>query len=137
MSDHTKDTPTNPPPATPAPEVPGATWEEAPAFREIFLAHFPPDAAEAFRQAGRHLYDASLEAVVFELAEPWVRTRVRALAADLRVTAQVLASLAASREAAGLTIAEHELATRCQSWAAEVTAVVLGIEGALDPEVEP
>ena len=122
--------------STSPPEAPAPTWEDAPAFREIFLVHFPPEAADAFRQAGRHLYDAGLEVDLYELAEPWVRARVRALAKDLRFAAQVLASLADSREAAGLTIEEHALATRCKVWAGEVVAVALGIEGALDPEVE-
>lgn len=111
-------------------------WEDAPAFREIFLAHFPPEAAEAFRLAGRHLYDAALDVDLYELEEPWVRARVRALAADLRFCAQVFATLAATREAAGLTIEEHHLATRSQQWAAEILALALDIEGALDPEVE-
>lgn len=132
MSDRSKSTAPGTPPDTPA-----TSWEDAPAFREIFLAHFPPEAAEAFRQAGRHLYDAALDVDLYELAEPWVRARVRALAKDLRVTAEVFATLADSREVAGLTIEEHELATRCKVWAGEVLAVVLGIEGAIDPEVEP
>ena len=131
MSDQVKSTA----PGTPA-DTPTTSWEDAPAFREIFLAHFPAEAAEAFRQAGRHLYDAVLEVDLFELGEPWVRARVRALAADLRVSAQVFAVLADSREEAGLTIPEHELASRCKVWAGEVVAVALGIEGALDPEVE-
>ena len=134
MSDHPKDIPPTTPPDSP-PGAPTATWEDAPAFREIFLAHVPPEAAEAFRHAGRHLYDAALDVDLYELAEPWVRARVRALAKDLRVTAEVFATLADSREVAGLTIEEHELATRCKVWAGEVVAVVLGIEGALDPEV--
>lgn len=131
MSDHPKDIPPTTPPGTPAP-----TWEDAPAFREVFLAHFPPEAADAFRQAGRHLYDAALESDTEALLSPWVAAQVRALARDLRFSAQVLASLADAREAAGLSVPEHHLATRCQVWAGEVAAVVLGIEGALDSEVE-
>lgn len=131
MSYHRKHTPPTP---TPPADRPAPTWEDVVAFREFFLAHFSPEAAEAFRQAGRHLYDAALETSLTDLDEPWVRARVRALARDLRVTAEVLASLADSREEAGLTIPEHELATRCQAWATEVTALVLGIEGALGAE---
>lgn len=123
--------------STPPPEAPTQSWEDAPAFREVFLIHFPPLAADAFREAGRHLYDAALEHPVDDPFEPWVRARVRALAADLRISAQVFATLADSRESAGLTIEEHALATLCQTWAAEVVAVALGVEGALEREAAP
>ncbi|HSL82745.1 MAG TPA: hypothetical protein VLF66_08205, partial [Thermoanaerobaculia bacterium] len=76
--------------------APPAAWEDRPAFREVFLVHFPPEAADALRQAGRHLYDAVLEVDLYELDEPWVRARVRALAEDLRFSGQVLATLGAA-----------------------------------------
>ena len=123
------------PDAMTAPDSP--SWEDTPAFREIFLAHFPPEAAESLRQTGRHLYDAVLEVDLYELDEPWVQARVRALAEDLRFTARVFQTLTRAPAEAGLTDSERQLAERCLSWAAEVTAIVLAIEGALDPEVEP
>ena len=109
-------------------------WEDAPAFREIFLAHFPPEAADAFRQAGRHLYDAVLEVDLYELNEPWVRARVRALAADLRFTALVLTTLAGVRLQAGLTAEEMALAMKAESWAGEVDQFAASLEAAVGPK---
>ena len=109
-------------------------WEDAPAFREVFLAHFPPEAADAFRQAGRHLYDAVLEVDLYELDEPWVRARVRALAADLRFTALVLTTLAGVRIEAGLTAEEMALATKAESWAGEVDRFAASLEAAVGPK---
>jgi hypothetical protein len=121
----------------PPPKPPALAWEERPAFREVFLIHFPPLAAEAFRDAGRHLYDAVLEHELREPEEPWVHARVRALAADLRFTAQVLATLAEARIEAGLTADEFALAMKAEVWAGEVAAVCLTIEGALEREARP
>ena len=109
-------------------------WEDAPAFREIFLTHFLPEAAESFRQAGRHLYDAVLEVDLYELDEPWVRARVRALAADLRFTALVLTTLAGVRLQAGLTAEEMALATKAESWAGEVDRFAASLEAAVGPK---
>jgi len=118
----------------PPPKPPALAWEERPAFREVFLIHFPPLAAEAFREAGRYMYDAVLEHELREPEEPWVHARVRALAEDLRFTAQVLATLGDARIAAGLTAEEMSLAIKAESWAGEVAAIALGIEGALERE---
>lgn len=118
-----------------APDSP--SWEDTPAFREIFLVHFPPEAAASLRRTGRHLYDAVLEVDLYELDEPWVQARVRALAADLRFTARVFKTLTRAPLEAGLTDSERGLADRSLSWAAEVTAIVLSIEGALDSESGP
>jgi len=118
----------------PPPESGALAWEERPAFREVFLIHFPPLAADAFREAGRYLYDAVLEHELREPEEPWVRARLRALAADLRFTAQVLATLANARIDAGLTAEEMSLAMKAESWAGEVAGIALGIEGALERE---
>ncbi|HSL83233.1 MAG TPA: hypothetical protein VLF66_10680 [Thermoanaerobaculia bacterium] len=109
-------------------------WEDAPAFREVFLVHFPPEAADAFRQAGRHLYDAVLEVDLYELDEPWVRARVRALAEDLRFTALVLTTLAGTRLQAGLTAEEMALATKAESWAGEVDRFAASLEAAVGPK---
>ena len=119
----------------PTPDSDALSWEERPAFREVFLIHFPPLAAEAFRDAGRHLYDAVLEHELREPEEPWVRARVRALAGDLRFSAQVLSTLAEARIEADLTTEEMSLAMKAESWAGEVAAIALGIEGALEREV--
>lgn len=55
----------------------------------------------------------------------------------LRFTAQVLAEIAEEGLGATLPAEEIALAIRCQTWAGEVAAVVLGIEGAISPEPEP
>ncbi|HEX6199610.1 MAG TPA: hypothetical protein VF150_05040 [Thermoanaerobaculia bacterium] len=117
----------SPPPPTPA------AWEDRPAFREVFLVHFPPEAADALRQAGRYLYDAVLEVDLFELDEPWVRARVRALAEDLRFSGQVLATLGAARAEAGLTAEELALAMKAEAWAAEVERFADSLESAVGP----
>jgi len=116
-----------PPPVTPA------SWEDRPAFREVFLVHFPPEAADALRQAGRHLYGAVLEVDLYELDEPWVRARVRALAEDLRFSGQVLATLATARVEAGLTAEELALAMKAEAWAAEVERFADSLESAVGP----
>lgn len=115
------------------PPAPPAAWEDRPAFREVFLVHFPPEAAEALRQAGRHLYDAVLEVDLYELDEPWVRARVRALAEDLRFSGRVLATLGAVRVEAGLTAEELALAMKAEAWAAEVERFADSLESAAGP----
>lgn len=115
----------------PPESAPRHAWETRPAFREFFLLHAPPLAAEALREAGRYFYDALLEHELREPDEPWVRARVRALAEDLRFTGEVLAYLGEARVEAGLSRGEIDLSTRAESWAAEVTAIVRAMEGAL------
>jgi hypothetical protein len=115
----------------PPPKPPALAWEEQPAFREIFLVHFPPLAAESLREAGRHLYDAVLEHELREPNEAWVRARVRALAADLRFCAQVLATLADARVEAGLTVEEMALAMKAEAWAGEVERFAEVLEAAV------
>jgi len=138
--------PPPPPPATcpeprrsaggPPPKNPALAWEERPAFREVFLIHFPPLAAEALREAGRFLYDAVLEREIWAPDEPWVRARVRAVAADLRFSAQVLATLGDARVEAGLTAEEMALAMKAEAWAAEVERFAEILEAAVGPEPE-
>lgn len=118
------------------PSQPSApSWEDRPAFREVFLLYFPEEAAEALRQAGARLYDAALEAGLDQV-EPdrYVSCHARALAADLRFIAEALASAATAREAGLLEVGEHRLATACSVWAGEVAAIALNIEGALERE---
>lgn len=111
-------------------------WEDHPAFREIFLLHAPPLAAEALRETGRLFYDALLETELPELTEPWVRARVRAIVQDLRFSADVLASLGGSQGTTDLTAEELSLAIRSETWAAEVMTLVRAIESALGGAAE-
>lgn len=115
------------------PGAPPVPWEERPAFREVFLVHFPPGAAAAFREAGRRLYDAVLEAPVYEPTEPWVRARLRALAEDLRFTGEVLASLGEERVASGLSKEEMALAMRAEAWAADAARLAEAVEASVGP----
>lgn len=126
MPDQEKSTVPPPPDDSSSP-----TWEDAPAFREVFLVHFPPLAAESLREAGRHLYYAVLEHELSEPDEPWVRARVRALAADLRFCAQVLATLADARVQADLTAEEMALAMKAEPWAGEVERFAEILEAAV------
>ena len=118
-------------PNGPPPKPPALSWEQRPAFREVFLIHFPPLAADALREAGRYLYDAALEHEIHAPAEPWVRARLRALAEDLRFTAHVLATLADARVEAGLTPKELALAMKAESWAGEVESFAEILEAAV------
>lgn len=111
-------------------------WEKQPAFRELFLLHAPPLAAEALRAAGRHLYDALLETGLPERPEPWVRARVRALAEDLRFTGQVLATLGDAQVETALTRAEIGLSVGAQRWAGMVEEVARTIDEALQDAEE-
>lgn len=107
------------------------SWEDRPAFRELFLLSVPPVVAEALQEFGRHMYDAFLESDLPRRDEPWVRSRVRALARDLRFAAQVLASLGEARVEAGLTPEEMALSVEAESWARELSELVEAIEGSL------
>jgi len=115
------------------PGAPPVPWEERPAFREVFLVHFPPGAAAAFREAGRRLYDAVLEAPVHAPDEPWVRVRLRALAEDLRFTGEVLSSLGEERVASGLSKEEMALAMRAEAWAADAARLAEAVEASVGP----
>jgi len=64
--------------------------------------------------------------------EPWIHARLRALAEDLCFSARVLSTLADARVQGGLDTEELALAMKAESWAGEVVAVALGIEGALE-----
>jgi hypothetical protein len=72
-----------------------------------------------------------LEHELRELEEPWVRARVRALAGDLRFTAQVLATLADARVEAGLIPEELALAMKAESWAGDVERFAEVLEAAV------
>lgn len=117
--------------------APHHAWETRPAFRELFLVHVPPLAAEALRTAGGLFYDALLETGLPERPEPWVRARVRALAGDLQFTSQVFETLGEAQIEAGLTRDEIALSVQAESWAAEVMALVRAMEAALRSAEEP
>jgi hypothetical protein len=140
--------PAAPPPPAPRPEArlpldgpppkpPALSWEERPAFREVFLMHFPPLAADALREAGRYLYDAALEHEIHAPAEPWVRAGVRAVAEDLRFSARVLAAIGDTPVYAGLMDEELRLAMKVEAWAAEVERIAEIMQAAVGPEPEP
>lgn len=56
------------------------SWEDQPAFREIFLVHLPPHLAESCQRLGEHVFTALLEANMSD-ADP--DDLVRGVAADL------------------------------------------------------
>lgn len=112
------------------------TWEERPAFRELFLVHFPPEAAESFRRAGRHLYEAALERSLHDPAEPWLRARLRAAAEDLRLAGQALGALAEERVEASLDREEMALAMKAEDWGEEVERLAAEVESALGSRAE-
>jgi hypothetical protein len=77
MSDHTQST-----------AVPRAgTWEDQPAFREVFLAQLPPNHAEQCRQLGDYFYTTVLES---QMGHGDLRDLLRGLAADVGTCAAVL-----------------------------------------------
>lgn len=118
--------------APPEPDDP-LSWEQSPGIREHLIAHFPAVLAEPLRGMGRYLYDQVVERDLVPADDHWTRTRVLALVEDLRHVARVLATIALERQDA--TSAEDQaIAIRCETWAGEVAAVALGINGTLDRE---
>jgi len=99
-------------------------------FRETFLLHLPPEGAAGLRAVGRAMVEAVLALDFREGPQPGVAARVRALAEDLRVSAQVLAWLESDRVAGGLTPEELALAMKAESWAREVAELVQAMEAA-------
>lgn len=111
------------------------SWEDAPAFREHFLVHYPADAAEAFRRVGEHLYNAALDVGLDEVeGSRWLRAQVAALALDLRHVARVLRDLGMGPEKSNLSPGDDAVGRRCRSWAGEVLAVVTSIEAAVEDQ---
>jgi hypothetical protein len=92
------------PESTPPPEAPAIvappflnpeTWEHAPCFRELFLAHFPlREHNESLRVLGGLVYDMVLEYSGYwpDHPEGWLRTSLRAAVADLRHVQGMLAA---------------------------------------------
>ncbi len=100
------------------------------AFREIFLLHVPAAGAATFRQFGRYMFDTLAEGGPREALEPRVGARVRALAEDLRFSAQALARLGGARAEGGRPPEEAALAKKAESWAREVLDLVRAMEAA-------
>lgn len=110
--------------------LPPTAWKDRMAFREVFLVHAPPAGSRVLRQFGRYIYDTLMESASEEGALPGVGSQVRALAEDLRFSAQGLARLATVRRSPGLAPEELALAMKAESWAREVLELVRAIEGA-------
>lgn len=66
------------------------SWEQQPAFRQVFLVHLPVEHAEGCEKLGEYVFEAILEAHMSD-AEP--ADLLRATAADLHVCRLVLKSL--------------------------------------------
>jgi hypothetical protein len=108
-------------------------WTEGESFRETTL-HLIDDPAdrEAFRHAGRVLYDLAVEGtreVGTTPADPSItRAELRAVAADLRYTGGYLRSIRRSAEECSLEAAEEALALFAGRLARRVDALVEKIE---------
>jgi len=128
MSDRPKDISTTPPPPQLSPDD---DWERHPTFRHTFLAHLPPDVAEALEQLGRGLYHLVLALPGEPHSGSWTAARLRATAADLRFQAAYLAALAQERDASSLSRSDTLLSDRAQAWSDQVQALAARIEAAL------
>jgi len=108
-------------------------WTEGESFRETTL-HLIDDPAdrEAFRHAGRVLYDLAVEAtreVGTTTADPSItRAELRAVAADLRYTGGYCAAIRRSAEECSLDAAEEALALFAGKIGRQVDALVDKIE---------
>jgi hypothetical protein len=109
---------------------PTASWEDRLVFRETFLLHLPPAGSAGLRAVGRAMVEAVLALDFRDGPQPGVAARVRALAEDLRVSAQALAWLESGQEAADLSPEESALAMKARSWARDVTEVAQAMEAA-------
>ncbi len=78
------------------------SWEDQPAFREVFLVHLPPEHAERCQKLGEFMFTALLEAHMSD-ADP--KDLIRATAADLFHVCLVLTSLLEGYE--GLNLLER------------------------------
>jgi len=108
-------------------------WTEGESFRETTL-HLIDDPAdrEAFRHAGRVLYDLAVEAtreVGTTTADPSItRAELRAVAADLRYTGGYCAAIRRSAVECSLDPADERLARFAGKLAGQVGALVVKIE---------
>ncbi len=108
-------------------------WIEGESFRETTL-HLIDDPAdrEAFRHAGRVLYDLAVEStreVGTIPADPSItRAELRAVAADLRYTGGYCAAIRRSAEECSLDADDEELARFAGKLAGQVGALVDKIE---------
>jgi hypothetical protein len=129
MSDRPKDIASTTPSAATLATI--AESERHPTFRHTFLAHLPPDLAEAVEHLGRGLYQLLLALELDGYRGSWTAHRLRAAAADLRYQAAYLAALAQEREASCLSPTDALLSDRAQAWSTQAEALATRIEGAL------
>jgi len=133
MSDRPKST-VSPTPASSAapPPPPEPDWERHPTFRHTFLAHLPPDVAEAAEHLGRGLYHLVLALPGEPHRGSWTAARLQATAADLRFHAAHLAALAEERHTSSLSSTDFHLSEWSLPWALQLEEVAERIESALD-----
>ena len=129
MSDRQKDTVSTPLTAAPPPTHPDS--ERHPTFRHTFLAHLPPDVAEALEHLGRGLYHLVLALPGEPHHRSWTAARLHATAADLHFQATYLRELARERQASSLPETDARLSDRAQAWADQAQALATRIESAL------
>jgi hypothetical protein len=126
MSDRQKST------VTPTPSAATAlSSERHPTFRHTFLAHLPPDVAEALEHLGRGLYHLVLALPGEPHHRSWTAARLQATAADLHFQATYLRELARERQASSLPETDGCLSDRAQAWADQAQALATRIESAL------
>ncbi len=102
------------------------------AFREIFLLQVPPAGAATMRQLGRYMFEALIqEEVTGGSPGPPIGSRLRAVADDLRASAQYLAAIGAARRPADRTPEADALVKKAASWARSTLEIVRAMEGAL------
>lgn len=121
--------------SAPPPPVASPSWKDRMAFREVFLVDLPTPGAATLRQFGRYMYETLVASDLVQapdrrLPAP-VEPLVRAVAEDLRFSAQVLAGLGEVPEEAGLSAEESALARKAESWSREVLELVRAMEGAV------
>ena len=112
-----------------------SSWKDRMAFREVFLVNAPRGGAATLRQFGRYMYESLVASGLVDVAQSGapapVPVQVRAVAEDLRFSAQVLSGLGSESGEAELNPEESALATKAESWAREVLELVRAMEGAV------
>jgi hypothetical protein len=102
-------------------------------LRETFLIQLGPDLDTAARTMAELLWTWMLERWPLRTyEEPWVRTQLKAVAADLRFLAGFLGEhLAEQRAASDVTTEEKALLERVGTWARDIERAAETIEGGL------
>jgi len=111
-------------------DVISTPWNESDTFRETTLQLLDDlDDREAFRRAGRVLYDLAVVANRESDDESSTRTELRSVAADLRYTGgYLLYQIARSADVCSLDEADERLARFAGEVGRKVTALVAAIE---------